>query len=213
MWHGQYRNRAPSLGLRHPSPGPAPPGRRQATGSRGGPRYHGGVTGPVPEPAPGVAEAQRRHFRDVLGHFSTGVVVVTAVGADGPAGMTCQSVVSLSLDPPLVLFCPAKSSTSWPLIRTAGSFCINILAADQRRLCGAFARSGGDKFEGVDWSPGSTGAPVLAGTLAHVECLLEAVHPGGDHEIAVGAVVDLAVRRAAKPLVFFRGSLLELPDD
>ena len=125
--------------------------------------------------------------------------------------MTCQSVVSLSLEPPLVLFCPAKASTSWPRIREAGHFCINILAADQAALSAAFARSGGDKFVGVEWTPGVTGAPVLAGTLAHVECTLEAVHDGGDHDIAVGAVVDLSVRRDAKPLVFFRGAFLELP--
>ena len=154
----------------------------------------------------------RRNFRDVLSHFSTGVVVVTASSPDGPAGMTCQSVVSLSLDPPLVLFCPAKSSTSWPLIRAAGHFCVNILAADQAGLCAAFARSGGDKFAGVAWSPGVTGAPVLGGTLAHVESTLEVVYDGGDHEIAVGAVVDLSVRRSAQPLVFFRGALLELPE-
>ena len=159
----------------------------------------------------GVSGAQRRHFRDVLGHFSTGVVVVTAAAPDGPAGMTCQSVVSLSLDPPLVLFCPAKSSTSWPRIRVAGHFCLNILAADQEALCATFARSGGDKFAGVGWAPGATGAPVLAGTLAHVECNLEVVHDGGDHEIAVGSVVDLSIRRAARPLVFFRGTFHALP--
>lgn len=170
----------------------------------------GAVTGGVPEPAAAPTEAQRRHFRDVLGHFSTGVVVVTASGPAGKAGMTCQSVVSLSLDPPLVLFCPAKASTSWPSIREAGHFCINILAVDQAPLSTGFARSGGDKFAGVEWTPGLTGAPVLAGTLAHVECTLEAVHDGGDHEIAVGAVVDLSVRRDAKPLVFFRGAFLEL---
>lgn len=168
------------------------------------------MTGASPEPASGVAEVQRRHFRDVLGHFSTGVVVVTASAPDGPAGMTCQSVVSLSLEPPLVLFCPARSSTSWPRIRAAGHFCLNILAADQEAVCARFARSGGDKFAGVAWSPGTTGAPLLAGTLAHVEATLEAVHDGGDHEIAVGAVVDLSVRRDAQPLVFFRGAFLEL---
>lgn len=170
------------------------------------------MTGATPEPAAGVVEAQRRYFRDVLGHFSTGVVVVTASSSSGLAGMTCQSVVSLSLDPPLVLFCPAKSSTSWPLIRAAGHFCVNILAADQAALCATFARSGGDKFAGVGWSPGVTGAPVLEGTLAHVECTLEVVHDGGDHEIAIGAVVDLSVRRSAQPLVFFRGAFLELPE-
>jgi 3-hydroxy-9,10-secoandrosta-1,3,5(10)-triene-9,17-dione monooxygenase reductase component len=168
------------------------------------------VEGGAPQIGVGLMEASIRHFRDVLGHFSTGVVVVTADGQGGRAGMTCQSVVSLSLDPPLVLFCPAKTSTSWPRMREAGHFCINILAADQEALASRFARSGGDKFVGVDWTPGVTGAPVLAGTLAHVECTLQAVYDGGDHDIAVGAVVDLAIRRDTKPLVFFRGSFLEL---
>lgn len=170
------------------------------------------MTGASRDQAAGLAEAQRRQFRDVLGHFSTGVVVVTAQGPSGPAGMTCQSVVSLSLEPPLVLFCPARSSTSWPRIREAGHFCLNILAADQASLCTAFARSGGDKFAGVAWTPGRTGAPVLEGTLAHVESTLETVHEGGDHEIAVGAVVDLAIRRDAPPLVYFRGGVLDLPE-
>ncbi|MDA8033151.1 MAG: flavin reductase family protein [Actinomycetota bacterium] len=163
-----------------------------------------------PEPAPGVAASSRQQFREVLGHFSTGVVVVTASAPDGPAGMTCQSVVSLSLDPPLVLFCPAKSSTSWPRIRAAGHFCLNILAADQEAVCARFARSGGDKFAGLAVTPGTTGAPVLAGTLAHVEATLAAVHDGGDHEIAIGTVVDLSVRRDARPLVFYRGGFLPL---
>jgi 3-hydroxy-9,10-secoandrosta-1,3,5(10)-triene-9,17-dione monooxygenase reductase component len=146
------------------------------------------------------------HFREVLGHFSTGVAIVTAHHRDGPVGMTCQSVVSLSLDPPLVLFCAARTSTSWPRIRQSGHFCLNILATDQEELGVAFARSGGDKFAGVEWEPGRSGAPILAGALAHVQCELEAVHPGGDHEIVVGRVVDMEIRRDAYPLLFFRGS-------
>ena len=137
-------------------------------------------------------------FREVLGHFSTGVAIVTARHRAGPVGMTCQSVVSLSLDPPLVLFCAARKSTSWPRIREAGHFCMNILATDQEELGVAFARSGGDKFAGVEWEPGSSGAPILAGALAHVECELEAVHAGGDHEIIIGRVVDLEIRRDAR---------------
>jgi flavin reductase (DIM6/NTAB) family NADH-FMN oxidoreductase RutF len=150
------------------------------------------------------------HFKDVLGRFSTGVVVVTALKEGEPAGMSAQSVVSLSLDPPLVLFCPAKASTSWPRIRAAGRFALNILASDQQETSVAFSRSGGDKFAGVAWEPGRTGAPLLIGALGHVECVLEHVYDGGDHEIAVGRVVDLAVRRDASPLIFYRGAYASL---
>lgn len=157
----------------------------------------------------GEVEIDPAHFREVLGHFSTGVVVVTASEKGTPVGMSAQSVVSLSLDPPLVLFCPARSSTTWPRIRAAGRFAINILAADQEALSVGFSRSGVDKFAGVDWQPGHTGSPLLAGALGHVECTLERVYDGGDHEIVLGRVVDLAVRRDARPLVFFRGAYLD----
>ncbi len=152
-----------------------------------------------------TAEFDTRLFRDVLGHFSTGVAVVTASSPISPVGMTVQSVVALSLDPPLVLFCPAKSSTSWPAIQSAGHFAVNILAEDQVDLASRFAKSGGDKYVDVDWESGVTTAPILGGTLAHVECTFEAVHEGGDHDIAIGRVVDLKVRRSARPLVFYRG--------
>lgn len=155
-------------------------------------------------------EIDPAHFRQVLGHFSTGVVVVTACDERGPAGMSAQSVVSLSLDPPLVLFCPAKSSTTWPRIRSSGEFALNILATDQEHLAKAFARSGGDKFAGVPWEPGHRGSPLLAGVLAHVECSLEQVYDGGDHDIVVGRVHDLDVRRDAAPLLFYRGSYATL---
>jgi 3-hydroxy-9,10-secoandrosta-1,3,5(10)-triene-9,17-dione monooxygenase reductase component len=148
-----------------------------------------------------------RHFRAVLGHFSTGVVIITA-DENGPVGMTAQSVVSLSLHPPLVLFCPAKTSTSWPHIRDAGSFCVNILADDQEALCAGFARSGGDKFQGVEWRPGVTGAPVINGVLAHIECNIATVYPGGDHDIVIGRVIALDIQRDAPPMLFFRGDIL-----
>lgn len=155
-------------------------------------------------------EIDPAHFRQVLGHFSTGVVVVTSLDEAGPAGMSAQSVVSLSLEPPLVLFCPAKSSTTWPRIRRSGRFALNILAIDQEHLATAFARSGADKFAGVAWQPGHTGAPLLDGVLAHVECSLEQIYDGGDHDIVVGRVQDLDVRRDAEPLLFYRGSYATL---
>lgn len=143
-------------------------------------------------------------FRQVLGHFATGVTVVTAVHADQPVGLTCQAFAALSLDPPLVLLAPSRVSTSWPRVEVAGTFCVNVLAETQQALARAFARTGGPKFAGVDWRPGTVGAPVLAGVTAWVECRLEAVHDGGDHMIVVGQVVDLGVGEG-RPLLFYRG--------
>jgi flavin reductase (DIM6/NTAB) family NADH-FMN oxidoreductase RutF len=160
----------------------------------------------VTESEPASTAIDPDHFRAVLGHFATGVTVVTAADADGPVGLTAQSFSSLSLDPPLVLLCPAKSSKSWPRIEAAGAFCVNVLADDQEDLGMGFARSGADKFAGVShqYSP-STGAPMLDGALAWIDCRLDAVHQGGDHLIVVGRVLDLGLADSGKPLLFFRG--------
>lgn len=148
-----------------------------------------------------------RHFRDVLGHYPTGVVVITACRQDGsPTGLVAGTFTSVSLDPPLVAFLPAKSSTSWPAMRDAGSFCVNVLGFDHQHVCERFSASGGDKFAGVGWTPGQSGSPVLDEAIAWVDCDLEAIHEAGDHEIVVGRVRDLAVREGtAGPLLFFRG--------
>ena len=104
-------------------------------------------------------------FRHVLSHFASGVVVVTGIVGGRPAGLTCQSFTSLSLDPPMVLFCPSKASTSWPQLTTAPFLCINILSHGQRWLSDAFARSGADKFADVTWTPTSL-VPVPTPTNA-----------------------------------------------
>src|SRR5688500_12934202 len=129
-----------------------------------------------------------------MGHFATGVTVITAIDPDGdePVGFTCQAFVSLSLDPPLVLFSPQKQSSTWPRIRSAGAFCVNILGDDQEMLCRAFAASGTDKYRGVGWKPGpATGAPVLQDVLAWAEGRIVAEHDGGDHVIVVGRVLAM----------------------
>ena len=118
-------------------------------------------------------------FREVLGHFATGITIVTATDEGQPVGFSCQSFAALSLDPPMVILAPAKSSTSWPRIARAGSFCVNILGEHQEAVCRAFAVSGGDKFDGVDWTPGVTGSPLIDGSLATVECTLGAIYEGG----------------------------------
>lgn len=145
-------------------------------------------------------------LRRVMGHFATGVAVIAAHDGTRPLGFTCQSVVSVSLDPPYVSFCPAKSSTSWPLLRTAGALCINILAEEQSALCRQFAVSGADKFAGVDWDPAGNGAPALAGALAHIEATVELEHDAGDHTVVLARVADLRATEGARPLLFYRGA-------
>ncbi|MCZ4100655.1 MULTISPECIES: flavin reductase family protein [Streptomyces] len=154
-------------------------------------------------------------FRKVLGTFASGVTIVTAPGAEGPTGFACQSFASLSLDPPLVAFMVARTSTTWPKIARAGVFCVNILSDEQGTLCRGFAVSGADKFAGVDWTPAPvTGSPRLAGIPAWIDCTIHAVHTGGDHLIVVGRVNELGCAEPddadgttpeAGPLLFYRG--------
>jgi 3-hydroxy-9,10-secoandrosta-1,3,5(10)-triene-9,17-dione monooxygenase reductase component len=154
--------------------------------------------------ATGASTLDTGRFREVLGHFVTGVTIVTAMEEGEPVGFTCQAFTSLSLEPPLVALAPGKSSTSWPRIAAAGAFCVNILAEDQEALSRDFAVSGGDKFTGVGWHPGANGAPVLEGALAWVECAFVQSHDAGDHELVVGRVQDIGVNRG-RPLVYYRG--------
>ncbi|WP_020499062.1 flavin reductase family protein [Sciscionella marina] len=144
-------------------------------------------------------------LRTTMSRFCTGVAVITGVDEAGPTGLLVQSLVSVSLDPPLVLFCPQKTSRSWPRIVETGRFGANILSGAQQQLCDTFAVSGGDKFRGVRWHPSRTGTPVLEGHLAYVECRLETVHDAGDHEIVLGRVTDLDESELDDPLLFYRG--------
>lgn len=152
-------------------------------------------------------------FRRVLGNFATGVTVITAPPAEGettPAGFACQSFSALSLDPPLVVFMVGRTSRTWPLIARAGVFCVNVLGADQGELCRGFARSGADKFAGVEYDAApASGSPHLAGAVAWVDCSIQAVHTGGDHLIVVGRVNALGTGdEAAAPLLFHRGAFI-----
>lgn len=157
------------------------------------------------EEATGPDDAQSRRFRDTLARFCSGVTVVTSVSGGEPVGMTCQSFSSVSLHPPLVMFVPAKTSRAWGAIHRSGHFTVNFLSSAQEDLSTRFASRGVDKFAGVDWTPGTTGAPVLPGTLGHLDCTIHAVHEAGDHYIVVGKVTDLQVGEDADPLLFFRG--------
>jgi 3-hydroxy-9,10-secoandrosta-1,3,5(10)-triene-9,17-dione monooxygenase reductase component len=149
-------------------------------------------------------------FRKVVGGFASGITVVTAVTGGEPVGMTCQSFFSLSLDPPLIAFSPALTSTSYPRIRKAGAFCINILEAGQEALCNQFARRGEDKWRGVDWEPGVTGSPRLAGVLASIDCELENEFVTGDHYLTVGRVRSLHATPGLHPLLYFDGGYRRL---
>ncbi len=152
------------------------------------------------------AQIDQAWYRQVLGHFPTGVVVVTAMSDGVPAGLSVGSFMSVSLDPPLVAVLPAKTSTSWPKIAAARSFCINILAASQQELSRRFAVSGGDKFAGVAWHPAPSGAPVLDGALAWIDCEHERTVEAGDHLIVLGRVrvLDLDTSQTPEPLIFFQ---------
>jgi 3-hydroxy-9,10-secoandrosta-1,3,5(10)-triene-9,17-dione monooxygenase reductase component len=152
------------------------------------------------------AQAAARSFRDTLSRFCSGVTVVTSVSGGEPVGMTCQSFASVSLHPPLVMFIPAKTSRAWPLMQRAGHFTVNLLAESQQELSNTFATKGADKFADVAWTPSTTGAPVLEGTLGHVDCTVHAVYEVGDHYLVIGRVQDLKVGTDDQPLLFYRGA-------
>lgn len=144
-------------------------------------------------------------FRTVLGHFATGVTIVTAVDGDEPVGMACNSFASVSLEPPLVLFCAAKSSTTWPRIQAAGRWAANFLAEEDEEVCRLFAQKGADRFAHIAHRAGVSGAPILDQALAFVDCETIAEHDAGDHLIVVGRVLELGYAPAGKPLLFYRG--------
>lgn len=149
--------------------------------------------------------AEEARFRTVLGQFATGVTIVTAIADGEPVGVVANSFTSVSLSPPLVLFCVACSSGTWPRMQRARRFAVNILAEHQEEISRRFATRGIDRFAGLDWQVGVGGSPVLHDTLAYVDCELWAEYDGGDHVIVVGQVLDMGLAQVAGPLVFFRG--------
>jgi 3-hydroxy-9,10-secoandrosta-1,3,5(10)-triene-9,17-dione monooxygenase reductase component len=161
----------------------------------------------VTEPATGPLtrrEVTPATFREVLGHFCTGVTVITADDGDERAGFACQSFAALSLEPPLVLFCPTRTSRTWPVIERAGRFVANILSWDQAAVSSAFGRSGPDKFAGTDWYDSPGGLPVLAGALTWLEAEIVSVTETGDHYLVVARVTELGESSGERPLLFHR---------
>jgi 3-hydroxy-9,10-secoandrosta-1,3,5(10)-triene-9,17-dione monooxygenase reductase component len=150
-------------------------------------------------------------FRAALGRFASGVVVISGLDEQLPVGMTCQSFSSLSLDPPLVLFSAARTSTSFPRLRQARRLCVNVLAHDQDQLSAQFARSGTDKWRDVRWTPGGNGAPRITGAAMWCEGDIVAVHDGGDHFIVVVRVTSLATSAPPRPpLIYHDGEYARL---
>ena len=157
-------------------------------------------------------EIDSKRFRTVLGHLPTGVCVVTGVNRAGERwGITIGSVVSVSLDPPLVGFFPGVTSRSWPEIEQGGSFCVNVLTSAQDELCWRFAKEptdGADRFDGVVTKPSTSGMPVIAGTLAQIDCTIESVTPAGDHLFVLGRVRELTLDSAAgEAMVFYKSAV------
>lgn len=151
-----------------------------------------------------MAEFSERELRDALGRFATGVTIITTMAADGPLGMTANSFASVSLDPPLVLWSPARKSRRFPAFEAASHFAVHVLSDAQRPLAERFAAQGADPFDGLDYVRGAGDAPLLPDCEARFECRHAAGYDGGDHLIVVGEVLRLEISDRP-PLVFFRG--------
>lgn len=150
-------------------------------------------------------------FRKVLGHFPTGVAIITSTEAEGqPVGLAVGSFTSVSLDPPLVGFFPARTSSSFPRIRDSGRFCVNILGAHQAEVSRTFAQPGGAKFAETPYRMSPGGCPVIDGAVAWIDCEIESVTDAGDHLLCLGRVRTLEVASGGPPLVFVHGRYVDL---
>jgi 3-hydroxy-9,10-secoandrosta-1,3,5(10)-triene-9,17-dione monooxygenase reductase component len=153
-----------------------------------------------------------KELRRLMGHFATGVTIITTKGADGtPYGLTANAFTSLSLDPPLCIVCVDRKAESFAHFYDSKVFTVNILTREQEALSNRFAKSGGDKFTGVATIPGHHGAPLIDGALAHIECLITDTVEGGDHVVHVGRIERFDVR-SGEPLLFYQGRYRALAD-
>jgi 3-hydroxy-9,10-secoandrosta-1,3,5(10)-triene-9,17-dione monooxygenase reductase component len=147
-----------------------------------------------------------RTFRDALGRFTTGVAFITATPGGEPAGLIVNSLVSVSLDPPLVSFCPSRSSLTWSRMRRTRRFGVNVLGRVHEPFARRATPAGTDRFADLDWTLGDGGVPLITDALATLECEIVAEHPAGDHWIVVGRVEDARLAPLDEPLVFFAGA-------
>ena len=159
----------------------------------------------APAPTPSASAPDARAFRDALGRFATGVAFVTAAPDGEPTGLIVNSLTSVSLDPPLVSFCPSRSSLTWSRMRRAGRFGVSVLGRQQQPFAKRATPAGADRFAGLDWQPGRSGVPLLTDALATLECEIVAEHPTGDHWIVVARVDEVRISPSKDPLVFFAG--------
>jgi 3-hydroxy-9,10-secoandrosta-1,3,5(10)-triene-9,17-dione monooxygenase reductase component len=158
------------------------------------------------DPTPGEVDPRpidSQHFRSVLGHFCSGLTVVSALGDEGPVGFTCQSFFSVSLDPPLIAFSVAHTSTSYPRLKRLPAFCVNVLGSDQAGHSQVLSSKDPAKWTKVAWGRGVAGAVRVHGALAWIDCAPWAEFPAGDHTIVVGRVLDLAADPGRDPLLYF----------
>jgi flavin reductase (DIM6/NTAB) family NADH-FMN oxidoreductase RutF len=146
-------------------------------------------------------------FRETLGHYASGITIISGFEADEPVGFTCQSFYSVSMEPPLVSFSVMRTSTTYPRIARTGRFAVNVLSHHQDQISNQFARSGTDKWVDVAWSPTRAGNPVIADTLMWLDCEITAEHVAGDHLIVVGHVAELSPPEwhRHEPLLYFKG--------
>jgi flavin reductase (DIM6/NTAB) family NADH-FMN oxidoreductase RutF len=157
-------------------------------------------------PANPAPARDARTFRDALGRLATGVAFVSAAPDGEPAGLIVNSLTSVSLEPPLISFCPSRSSLTWSRMRRAGRFGVNILGRQHERFAKRATPAGADRFAGLNWEHGHGGVPLLTDALATLECEILAEHPTGDHWIVVGHVNNLHMTPVKDPLVFFAGA-------
>ena len=159
-------------------------------------------------------EFDAQQFRNVLGHFPTGVTIVSGLHEGEPVGFTIGSFTSVSLDPPLVGFLPMKDSDTWAAMSAGGSFCVNVLSRQQADLCWKFAKrdNEAERYTDVGWHPAPTGSPVIDRAVAWIDCTVEEVYEMGDHLFVLGRVVALEADadhdgEGPFPLLFFKGTL------
>jgi 3-hydroxy-9,10-secoandrosta-1,3,5(10)-triene-9,17-dione monooxygenase reductase component len=166
-----------------------------------------GMHGQSPQPD----RFDARRFRDVVGNFASGIVIVTSVLDDEPVGLTCQSFYSVSLEPPLVSFSVSTSSSTYPKIRETGQFCVNLLAASQFGVSTQFAMSGTDKWAGISWRPTEAGNPIISGAIGWIDCAIDSEYAAGDHVIVIGRVSGINLENFDEdPLLYFRGQYRHL---
>jgi 3-hydroxy-9,10-secoandrosta-1,3,5(10)-triene-9,17-dione monooxygenase reductase component len=151
-------------------------------------------------------------LRRVMGHFATGVTIITTTDQDGkPNGLTANAFLSLSLDPPLVLISVDKNATCYACFQLQNGFTVNFLSEDQEEVSRRFATKGIDKFAGLGWRVGNNGAAIIDGALAHVECKISQCYEGGDHTIVIGEILE-ARATGDRPLLFYKGKYQRLPN-